>query len=293
MIAEGEHRVVVNGIEHWCRVAASDRRLGPLVIIHGGPGGNNYAFERTIGSLLEDFASVIYYDQRGSGRSAAPADENAYSIELLVEDLEKLRAAVEAPVVTPLGYSFGAEIAMAYALAYPDAINALIVQAPIEEDPAVAANVQLDGFRAVARDRTKGVIERILSSIAVAEDKAGSVWAEADTDLVDRFLFQDPIAARSNRELWRRSGLVNTGAMDRALRRSGERVVPRARLGAIAAPTLVLVGRHDRNCGVRPSEEVARRIPRAELRIFEESAHFPDIEEPAAYAWAVREFLAR
>lgn len=291
MISEGERRVVVNGVEHWCRVAATDRDLGPLVVVHGGPGGNNYAFERTIGRRLEAFATVVYYEQRGCGRSAAPARDDDYSMELLVDDLDKLRATLGLSKVVTLGYSFGAEIALAYAIVHPQRLGALIAQAPGEEDPERAAAVQLAGYRRVVTPEARRWIERIAAEPDTADAKMTRIWRKANTELVDRFLFEHPRLARINRELWRESGLVNTGAMERALRGSGQLVASRERLKTVRTPTLVLVGRHDRNCGVRASEVVAECVPGARLHIFERSAHFPDIEEPDLYAEVVRGFL--
>jgi proline iminopeptidase len=56
---DDEYRSAVNGVVHWCRVAAARHRRVPLVIVHGGHGGNNDAFERTIGPRLEQVTTVI------------------------------------------------------------------------------------------------------------------------------------------------------------------------------------------------------------------------------------------
>lgn len=53
---------------------------------------------------------------------------------------------------------------------------------------------------------------------------------------------------------------------------------------------LVLVGRHDRNVGVHQATEVAHRIPRARLHVFERSAHFPDLQESDEFLRAVVPF---
>ena len=64
-----------------------------------------------------------------------------------------------------------------------------------------------------------------------------------------------------------------------------------SRLGEIDAPTLVVGGRHDRAIPVQHSEELAVGIPHAVLRIFEESGHFPYLEEPDAFHETVASFL--
>ena len=64
------------------------------------------------------------------------------------------------------------------------------------------------------------------------------------------------------------------------------------RLGEIATPTLVTVGRYDE---ITPTcaETLRRGIPDAELRVFEESSHTAHLEETGAYVEVVREFLRR
>jgi len=62
---------------------------------------------------------VVYYEQRGCGRSASPKDPRAYSLSLLVADLDELRDALGLERIVPLGCSFGAEPAAEYALAHP------------------------------------------------------------------------------------------------------------------------------------------------------------------------------
>ena len=48
-LIHGEGRVEINGVAHWYKIAGEERATIPLVIIHGGPGGHVYNFERTIG----------------------------------------------------------------------------------------------------------------------------------------------------------------------------------------------------------------------------------------------------
>ena len=114
VLRNGEGQVELNDITHWYRIAGAEHATTPLVIIHGGPGGNVYNFERTMGPKLETFATIIYYAQRGCGRSVPPQDPNAYSIPLLVSDLEMLRQKLGLVKMIPLGFSFGGELALEY-----------------------------------------------------------------------------------------------------------------------------------------------------------------------------------
>lgn len=48
----GEYQVTINGISHWVKLEGIERGTVPMVVIHGGPGGNHYVFERTAGSMI-------------------------------------------------------------------------------------------------------------------------------------------------------------------------------------------------------------------------------------------------
>lgn len=54
-------------------------------------------------------------------------------------------------------------------------------------------------------------------------------------------------------------------------------------LGTVTIPTLVCVGRHDRQAPPEAAEHVSRTIPNAELVVFEDSAHAPFWEEPERF----------
>lgn len=292
-LADGEDRATLGGVVHWYRVAGAAHRTTPVVVVHGGPGGNTYNFERTAGAALERFATVVYYDQRGSGRSAAPADSTAYSIPILVADLEALRRHLGAARIAPLGFSFGGELAAEYALAHPDRVERLVLEAPSTGSWERMAAVQLFGFPAAADGAMAARLWAIARDTGTAEARVDRMWGAADTRTVDRLLFVDSAAARRNRAMWDASGLRNTGQMYRALRRrpaAAPGLVERA--AAIAAPTLLVVGLHDRNVGVDAVRDLADRIPRARLAILERSAHFPDAEETGRFVEEVRAFLA-
>jgi proline iminopeptidase len=65
----------------------------------------------------------------------------------------------------------------------------------------------------------------------------------------------------------------------------------RPELGRITAPTLVMAGRHDWICPPEFSEEIARLIPGAEMRVFENSSHTIRADEPQALIDAIAGFV--
>lgn len=292
ILRNGESQLELNSITHWYRITGAEHMTTPLLIIHGGPGGNVYNFERTIGLKLETFATIIYYEQRGCGRSMPPQDPNAYSIPLLVSDLEMFRRKLGLEKIIPLGFSFGGELALEYTLAHPQHVEKLIVQAPtmgIKSERL--ACVQLYGFRRVARGAVACKIREIINGSGSLQKRLKKVWESVDTETVDRFLFHNSEVARLNRRLWQESGLVNTGQMHKVLVNQPAGISLWDRVHTIQVPTLVIAGLYDRNVGVESCRDIAGLIPNARLALFEHSAHFPDMEESEKYAQVVYDFL--
>lgn len=59
-----EGNLLINGINHWYKIEGSEHGTIPIFIIHGGPGGNQYVLERTIGPKLAEKFTVIYYNNK-------------------------------------------------------------------------------------------------------------------------------------------------------------------------------------------------------------------------------------
>ncbi len=283
----GESYVLINGVRHWVRRAGDGNGGVPLVVVHGGPGGTIYDFERLTGPALEAFVSVVYYEQRGSGRTDQPAD-CAYSMQLLVEDVEQLRQHLGVPRICLLGISFGGDLAAEYTVAHPEHVQKLILHGTGLSGP-LAQSPQPAGFDAVAPD------DQIRTAIRTAYQRGGpdAVWDVVDRETVDRFLFHQPGSARRVRHLWEEGGIVNTGKMAAALAKLPAREVPLIdQVAALDVPTLILIGLWDRNAGLDACRDLASRLPRARLRIFDNSAHFPNVDEPDRYVEEIKSFLA-
>jgi len=84
----------------------------PLIVLHGGPSVPcNYLLPLV--NVITD-RSIIFYDQIGCGRSSRPADKEAYSISLAVDDLEALLAKWNLSAYHLYGHSWGGILAFEY-----------------------------------------------------------------------------------------------------------------------------------------------------------------------------------
>ena len=67
-IAEAKY-LRLGGLEQWVMIRGESLDNPPLVLLHGGPGLTETPFFRHFNAPLEKTFTVVYWDQRGSGKS--------------------------------------------------------------------------------------------------------------------------------------------------------------------------------------------------------------------------------
>ena len=164
---DGEYRIELNGINHWVKIEGSENETVPLVIIHGGPGGNLYTFERTVGPLLAAKRTIVYYEQRGSGRTEKPSSDQDYSIKFLIEDFKEIKNWLGAEKVDLLGFSFGGELALEISEALPEDIHSIVLSAPSLMNSVINKMVQITGFMSVGNDELYQEIQKIMKETLI------------------------------------------------------------------------------------------------------------------------------
>ena len=282
---------VEGGVRLYYRVEG--RGPETLVVVHGGPG---FSLE----SVRPDFAPlaahrrVIYYDQRGNGRSSLIDDPAALAGDRHVADLEAIRRHFRLEKMNLLGNSWGGFLISAYAAAHPDRVERLILDSPA---PPTAAQ-----HRLMAARMTERAAERFTEAERDhVRDNAN--WLEARDPIAACGIFARyilrlyvfdpaaPVQIRGNLcsgppEVVRRSLWVN-GAIWRSF---GEFDL-RPEVRRVTAPVLVIHGVAD----VVPPEGArawAASFPNARLLMMRRSGHLIQVEEPDAFFAAIEAFLA-
>ena len=112
-------------------VSLFERRIGqgpPTVVLHGGPGAHHDYLLPGFDALAHG-RELIYYDQRGGGRSSV-SRETPVGWREQVADLEELRRLWELEKLTLAGYSWGGLLALLYAVEFPDRVARLALVSP-------------------------------------------------------------------------------------------------------------------------------------------------------------------
>jgi len=252
-------------------------------IIHGGPGSDHTGFRGPLGPLAEKL-QLVYFDHRGSGRSAA-GDKSKYTLDENVEDMEALRRYLGLGPIVSIGTSYGGMVAMAHAAKYPGSVSHLVLVVTAAQPGFIARS------REIARER--GTPQQV----ALTEDLyAGRI--DTPEKLRDFHHHMGPLysrsydAAKSLERLNR--GIHSPEPLNAAFAPGGfmHTMDLRPRLAAIRAPTLIIAGRHDWICAPEFSEEIHRSIPGSKLRIFEKSSHSVRVDEPERLRQEILDFVA-
>ena len=101
--------------------ARSGEPAGGIVFCHGGPG--YWDTLKPIADLVADRGRTVRWDQRGGGRSD---HQGPYTIARFTADLDVIRAHYGFDQMTLIGHSWGATLALHYALARPDRVTRLV-----------------------------------------------------------------------------------------------------------------------------------------------------------------------
>jgi proline iminopeptidase len=233
----------------------------------------------------------VLVDERACGRSDRTAPRETWTLGQMAQDVSDLAASlgVSGGYAT-LGHSYGAFLVLQHAVDHPGEPRGTIVSA------GIAAARWLDDIeRQLAAFEPVELREQVTSSWA--RETEGRTEDEASALLEDQmpFHFREPQGAVLGEFLRRTAGLARY-APDVIRHFSAQDyggIDVEHRLGEVSHPMLVLAGRHDRTCAVGASEDMARRLPNAELVVFENSAHMMFAEEQDRFLAVVRRFLDR
>jgi len=249
----------------------SGRADAPAVLLIQGLGADKHGWDLQRYVLALRYR-VIVFDNRGAGRSDKPYDE--YRMEQMADDAMAVLDAVGVDTAHVVGASMGGGIAQIVGLAHPHRVRSLtLVCTACRHHPW--RRELLAHWATTASERGMG---------AVAREAAR--WV---------------IGPRSFRRLMPTFGWLGPLAMNRpahafvsqveAILRVDDSLSDR--LGDVLAPTLVIVGNQDILTPRGDSEELAERLPNAELVVISGAAHGLMVEHASTFNRVLLEFLQR
>ena len=282
-----------DGVRLYYRIVGSGAET--LVVVHGGPGNSLESVFNDLTPLSEG-RTVIYYDQRGNGRSDLIKDADKLGYKKHIADLEAVRQYFKLDKMTLFGNSWGGLLAGLYAAAHPDRVERMILADPAEPSQELLfkavdeLNSRLDSrYDSVGRQRYR-FVSNYKNWIDAKEPK--TICREFYTLLFPTYVSDQKRAAAMkgdvcagpddavryqqyvNREVWRSLGSYDI----------------RPSLGVVKAPVLVIHGAAD-PIPVESSEAWVRAMPNARILLITGAGHLAHVEQPEIYFQAVETFL--
>jgi proline iminopeptidase len=268
-----------------------------LIVLHGGPDFDQ-AYLRPELDELADTYRLIYYDQRGRGKSAENVRPEDVTLASDLDDLDKVRRyfRLDAPVL--LGHSWGTVLALEFAVRNPTRVSHLVLMNPAPVSQAQVAALRGSYVAQLGSDMDR---QRAI--------QAGAAYKEGDPDAVAaryRIHFKhalqrpadyDKLMARMSAGFHRqgKDGILKAWAVEERLYRDtwslpGYDLLPKLR--SLRIPALVVVGEQD---FIPPAiaGEIAQALPDATLVVIPKCGHFAYLECGSAVRSALNTFFAR
>ena len=267
--------------------------LDTLVILHGGPGLSS-AYMIPDLDFLARRHTLLFYDQRGTGRSTVVTDTARLRLADHLADLEAIRRHLGTTRLTLLGHSWGAGLAAHYARAYPDHVARLILVGAMPP----RATPYMQQFGRSLRTWMDSTTAARFAGIAAARRGASDPVAacRAYWSIFIRGYFADP---RDSSSALRMHGDVCNAPPD-AIRNAS--VVSAAVMGPfgdwdwrdafsqVRVPVLIIHGDKDPIPAVSAQEWQAM-FQGSTLVLVKEAGHFAYVDQSAAVLRAVDAFL--
>jgi len=274
-----ESRIQAGGASLYARDLG---RGQPIVVLHGGPDFDSGYLLPDLDRLSNAFR-LIYYDQRGRGKSAANVRPEDVTLASDLEDIDRVRRHFQLESTALLGHSWGTVLAAEYALRSGTRVSRLILM-----NPAPASASDLAAFRKIYVEKLGPDMDRQRQIIA------SPAYREGDPDAVVaryRLHFKPALARTTDYEKLMatmkagfisqgKEGIVKARAVEDRLMRDtwqmdGYDLLPRLR--TLRMPTLIIAGDRD----FFPSEiaaHIAQAMPNARLVTLKNCGHFAYLE---------------
>ncbi|MEW6165000.1 MAG: alpha/beta fold hydrolase [Pseudomonadota bacterium] len=259
-------KVHANGIDIHYEISGRDARR-PWVTL-----GHSLATDLTLwdglAAALAPRFNVLRHDARGHGRTDAP--EGPYDFPTLVGDLVGLLDALDIERTHFVGLSMNGMLGQHFALGAPERLDRLVLVSTSSRTPPEAGALWEERIAAARAQGMASHVEATLARWFTAPYRAAHPEVMAR---VGALIAATPVA-----------GFAGWGAAIRTLDVT-------AKLGAVRAPTLVVVGADDPGTPPALSETIAAAIPGARLEIIPVASHQLPVEQAGVFAALLLDFL--
>lgn len=284
-LTPGEGFIDVPGGRVWYQIAGHGSAT-PLLLVHGGPGWPS-DYLQPLRRVAVD-RPVIFYDQLGAGRSDRNMDQSLWRMSRFVEELAAVRRSLGLEQVHVLGHGWGSMLVVEYMQTAPEGVKSLVLASPVlsarrwaEDAGKLVAQLPEDARLAIEKHQAAGTLRDPAFQAAKTEYHRRHLsrldpWPP---HLMDTF---GKLNSPLHNYMWGPSEFAITGTLKDYERETS--------LGALSLPVLFTAGRYD-EATPEAARHFRRQVPGSRIEVFADSAHMTMLDEPDAYADAIRQFL--
>jgi pimeloyl-ACP methyl ester carboxylesterase len=296
----------IGGIDQWVMVRGEDLANPPLILLYGGPGLSETQLFRHFNASLEKAFTVVYWDQRGSGKSFdSRLPRSSMTVEQFLADLDELVEAVRRrtckTTVAIFGHSWGSVLGVLYAARFPEKVAGYAGSGQIGDWPAAESASYAYALAEAERLGNRKALKD-LRVIGPPPYDARSLWTERTW--LQRFEGRlRPKALWDLVRIWAagpESSILDLPNLMRGFRFSLDAMwdeVSRLNLAqavpALKMPVFFLLGRQDHWVPPETSEAYFEALdaPSKAIIWFEKSGHEPFMDEPDDFNAAMLEVV--
>lgn len=258
----------------------------PVVILHGGPGfDHNHMLP--IAELADQYR-IIFYDQRGTGNSTCAVGPATITLDNFLADLEAVRQALHLDRMHLIGHSWGACLAMHYAVSHPERLASLTLLST-----GGASFEYFSSYAAIMWERTpphdRLAMRKIQSSPAFRRREIPALQQYYRISI--KPLFHRPEMIKDLDLSLTANTAANQARVAHLLLRDLGRFDLHDRLSRIHCPTLLIHGDKD-IFAPQVALRVRRAIPDCRMVLLPDAGHFLFIESRRPTFQLLRSFLA-
>lgn len=269
---------------HWVKYGPPGAPT--LLVLHGGPGADHAYLLPQMLELARDHQLVLY-DQRGGGQSKTD-DREPITWRTHVEDMDRVITELAIEPLTVVGYSWGALLAMLYAIESAAGRTVHRVEKLALIDPAPLTRAFRATFEAeFNRRQTSPVVAQLRTDLAASglRERDPGAYRQRTFELSVAGYFADPTAAHDLTP-FRVTGRVQQSVWESL---GDFDLLAPGQLDSVRVPTLIVHGREDPI--PLASSEAAARAMNAELVVIDGAGHVPYVERPRELFAALGSFL--
>lgn len=296
-IAEPGYRLI-GGIDQWVVVRGEHIANPPLILLHGGPGMSETALFRYYNTPLEERFTVVYWDQRGAGKSfSRTIPRSSMTVEQFLSDLDELVdivcARVEQKRVVLYGHSWGSVLGTLYAARHPEKVAVYVGSGQVGDGLAGEEASYAFALSEAQRRGKRRLVEK-LRAIGPPPHSGEQVFGQ-------RTVLAKLDGTMRPKALWRmywpiiaapESSILDLPDFMRGFRFSLDALWPEAfglnlieLVPELQMPAFFFLGRNDHWVPAEASIAYIQTLnaPSKRLVWFEHSGHEPFVDEPAKF----------